>query len=195
VGAAGGLLGFPTGAKTSLSRAGAPARPKVADYPFTTLAPSLGVVRSDANRSFVIADIPGLIEGAAEGAGLGHQFLRHLQRTRMLLHVVDLAPFDPEADPVRDARAIVAELARYDAALSEKPRWLVLNKMDLIPENERKKRVRAFVKAYGTKGPVFAVAAIRGEGCRELVLAVQEWLDAHPSPSSVPGAAEEENSR
>ena len=180
-----GLLGMPNAGKSTLIRAVSAARPKVADYPFTTLAPSLGVVRSDANHSFVIADIPGLIEGAAEGAGLGHQFLRHLQRTRMLLHVVDLSPFDPDADPVRDARAIVAELARYDAALLEKPRWLVLNKIDLIPESERKKRVRAFVKAFGEKGPVFPVSAINGEGCRELVLATQGWLDAHPSSPSV----------
>jgi GTP-binding protein len=179
-----GLLGMPNAGKSTLIRAVSAARPKVADYPFTTLAPNLGVVRSDANRSFVIADIPGLIEGAAEGAGLGHRFLRHLQRTRMLLHIVDLAPFDPDADPVRDARAIVGELARYDARLLEKPRWLVLNKMDLIPEGERKKRVRAFAKAFGQRGgdPVFSVAAISGDGCRELVLAVQDWLDAHPSP-------------
>ena len=181
-----GLLGMPNAGKSTLIRAVSAAKPKVADYPFTTLAPNLGVVRADTGRSFVIADIPGLIEGAADGAGLGHQFLRHLQRTRMLLHVVDLAPFDPEADPVRDARAIVGELARYDAALMEKPRWLVLNKIDLVPENERKKRVREFVKAYGRKeadsGRVLAVAAITGEGCRELVFAIQEWLDAHPSP-------------
>ena len=181
-----GLLGMPNAGKSTLIRAVSAARPKVADYPFTTLAPSLGVVRTDSNHSFVIADVPGLIEGAAEGAGLGHQFLRHLQRTRMLLHVVDLAPFDPDADPVRDARAIVSELTRYDAALLEKPRWLVLNKMDLIPEGERRKRVRAFVKAFGQndKGevaPVFTVAAVNGEGCRELTLAIQSWLDAHPS--------------
>jgi len=179
-----GLLGMPNAGKSTLIRAVSAARPKVADYPFTTLAPNLGVVRTDGNRSFVIADIPGLIEGAAEGAGLGHQFLRHLQRTRMLLHIVDLAPFDPDADPVRDARAIVNELARYDAALLEKPRWLVLNKMDLIPETERKARVRAFVKAFGEKGRVFPVAAVNGEGCRDLVFAIQDWLDAHPSPLS-----------
>ena len=128
-----GLLGMPNAGKSTFIRAVSAARPKVADYPFTTLAPNLGVVRTDANRSFVIADIPGLIEGAADGAGLGHQFLRHLQRTRLLLHIVDLAPFDPDADPVHDARAIVAELKRYDPALHDKPRWLVLNKIDLIP--------------------------------------------------------------
>jgi len=183
-----GLLGMPNAGKSTFIRAVSAARPKVADYPFTTLAPNLGVVRTDENRSFVVADIPGLIEGAADGAGLGHQFLRHLQRTRMLLHIVDIAPFDPEADPVRDARAIVAELKRYDVALFEKLRWLVLNKIDLVPEDERAARVKAFVKAYGWKGPVFAVAAVNGEGCRALVFKIQDWLDAHPAPT--PAATE-----
>jgi GTP-binding protein len=186
-----GLLGMPNAGKSTLIRAVSAARPKVADYPFTTLAPNLGVVRTDENRSFVVADIPGLIEGAAEGAGLGHQFLRHLQRTRLLLHIVDIAPFDPEADPVRDARAIVAELERYDVALSEKPRWLVLNKLDLVPEGEREARVRAFVKAYRWKGPVFAISAVNGEGCRALVFMIQDWLDAHPVPA--PASAEPAN--
>jgi GTP-binding protein len=176
-----GLLGMPNAGKSTLIRAVSAARPKVADYPFTTLAPNLGVVRTDVTRSFVVADIPGLIEGAADGAGLGVQFLRHLQRTRLLLHVVDLAPLDPESDPVRDARAIVRELQRYDEALYAKPRWLVLNKLDLIPADERAARVKAFVKAYRWKGPVFALAAINGEGCRELVYRIQEWLDAHPA--------------
>ena len=176
-----GLLGMPNAGKSTLIRAISAARPKVADYPFTTLAPQLGVVRADANRSFVVADIPGLIEGAAEGAGLGHQFLRHLQRTRLLLHVVDLAPLDPDADPVRDARAIVRELKKYDATLHDKPRWLVLNKLDLIPADERVKRVKAFVKAYRHKGPAFEISAINGEGCRALVLAIQTWLEAHPA--------------
>ena len=176
-----GLLGMPNAGKSTLIRTISAARPKVADYPFTTLAPQLGVVRADANRSFVVADIPGLIEGAAEGAGLGHQFLRHLQRTRLLLHVVDLAPLDPDAEPVRDARAIVRELKKYDAALHAKPRWLVLNKLDLVPADERVKRVNAFVKAFRYKGPVFEIAAINGEGCRTLVLAIQTWLDAHPA--------------
>jgi GTP-binding protein len=183
-----GLLGMPNAGKSTFIRAVSAARPKVADYPFTTLAPNLGVVRTDENRSFVVADIPGLIEGAAEGAGLGHQFLRHLQRTRMLLHIVDLAPFDPDADPVRDARAIVAELARYDKALHDKTRWLVLNKLDLVPADERAARVKAFVKAYRWKGPVFAIAAVNGEGCRELVFRIQDWLDAHPAP--MPAAPE-----
>jgi GTPase len=176
-----GLLGMPNAGKSTLIRAVSAARPKVADYPFTTLAPSLGVVRTDTNRSFVVADIPGLIEGAAEGAGLGHRFLRHLQRTRLLLHVVDIAPYDPEADPVKDARAIVAELKHYDPALHDKPRWLVLNKLDLVPEAEREARVKAFVKAYRWKGPVFAIAAVSGDGCREMVFRLQDWLDAHPA--------------
>jgi GTP-binding protein len=177
-----GLLGLPNAGKSTFIRAVSAARPKVADYPFTTLAPNLGVVRTDANRSFVVADIPGLIEGAADGAGLGHRFLRHLQRTRLLLHIVDLAPFDPDADPVRDARAIVNELKRYDPALHAKPRWLVLNKLDLVPADEREARVKAFLRAYRWKGPVFGVAAINGEGCRHVVYAIQDWLDAHPKP-------------
>jgi GTP-binding protein len=174
-----GLLGMPNAGKSTLIRAISAARPKVADYPFTTLAPNLGVVRTSEARSFVVADIPGLIEGAAEGAGLGHRFLRHLQRTRLLLHLVDLAPLDTESDPVHDARAIVKELKLYDEALYDKPRWLVLNKLDLIPEEERAARVAAFVKSYRWKGPVFAITAINGEGTRELIFKIQDWLDAN----------------
>jgi GTP-binding protein len=179
-----GLLGMPNAGKSTLIRAISAARPKVADYPFTTLAPNLGVVRTSEARSFVVADIPGLIEGAAEGAGLGHRFLRHLARTRLLLHLVDLAPLDPGADPVHDARAIVKELKKYDQALHDKPRWLVLNKLDLIPQEERDARVAAFVKSYRWKGPVFAVTAINGTGCRELTFRIQDWLDAHPAYAS-----------
>jgi len=175
-----GLLGLPNAGKSTFIRAVSAARPRVADYPFTTLAPHLGVVRADASRSFVVADIPGLIEGAAEGAGLGHRFLRHLQRTRLLLHLVDLAPLDGAADPVADARAIVKELKRYDPALFDKPRWLVLNKLDLIPEPEREERVAAFVKAYRWRGPVFAIAAINGDGCKPLVYAIADWLSRNP---------------
>jgi len=174
-----GLLGMPNAGKSTLIRAISAARPKVADYPFTTLAPNLGVVRTSEARSFVVADIPGLIEGAADGAGLGHRFLRHLARTRLLLHVVDLAPLDTESDPVHDARAIVKELKLYDEALYDKPRWLVLNKLDLIPEEERASRVAQFVKAYRWKGPVFAITAINGDGCRELIFKIQDWLDAN----------------
>jgi GTP-binding protein len=182
-----GLLGLPNAGKSTLIRAISAARPKVADYPFTTLAPQLGVVRVDERRSFVVADIPGLIEGAAEGAGLGHRFLRHLSRTRLLLHLVDLAPLDPAADPVHDARAIVRELRKYDPVLHDKPRFLVLNKLDLVPPEERDARVAAFVKALRWKAPVFRISAINGEGTRELVYAVQDWLDRHP-PEDLAGA-------
>jgi GTP-binding protein len=185
-----GLLGLPNAGKSTLIRAISAARPKVADYPFTTLAPQLGVVRTDEGRSFVVADIPGLIEGAAEGAGLGHQFLRHLQRTRLLLHLVDVAPLDPDANPVADARAIVDELRKYDEALYDKPRWLVLNKLDLLPEAERETRAKAFVKTYRWKGPWFGICAIDGKGCRELIFAIQQWLDEHPpAPAEMPTAA------
>ncbi|MBP7047572.1 GTPase, partial [Thauera sp.] len=129
-------------------------------------------------RSFVIADIPGLIEGAAEGAGLGHQFLRHLQRTHLLLHLVDLAPFDPEADPVADAKAIAEELRKYDEDLYNKPRWLVLNKLDLIPEEERAERVAAFLEAYGPVERHFEISAMKGEGTQALIFAIQDLLDA-----------------
>src|SRR5512139_3100147 len=165
-----GLLGMPNAGKSSLIRAVSSATPKVADYPFTTLHPNLGVVRVDDLRSFVIADIPGLIEGAADGAGLGIRFLKHLQRTRLLLHLVDIAPIDPDADPVRDAKAIVGELVKHDPALADKPRWLVLNKLDLIPAENREKAIKDFLKAYkkATRydGPVFPIAAISGEGTR-----------------------------
>ncbi len=188
-----GLLGLPNAGKSTFIRAVSAARPKVADYPFTTLAPNLGVVRTDVGKSFVIADIPGLIDGAAEGAGLGHQFLRHLQRTRLLLHIVDLAPFDPEADPVHDARSIVEELRRYDESLYRKPRWLVLNKLDLIAPEERTARVQTFVEAYGWDGPTFAVSAVNGEGCTPLTHRIQEWLGQNPSgPSESEGHAQPE---
>ena len=172
-----GLLGMPNAGKSTFIRAVSAARPKVADYPFTTLQPNLGVVRVDANRSFVLADIPGLIEGAAEGAGLGHQFLRHLQRTHLLLHLVDLAPFDEDADPVKDAKAIVDELKKYDPALAKKPRFLVLNKADLLEPAEAEKKAKAFVKKFGWKGPWFLISGLKSAGTQELAFAVMDFLD------------------
>jgi GTP-binding protein len=170
-----GLLGMPNAGKSTFITAVSNARPKIADYPFTTLHPNLGVVRVSHEKSFVIADIPGLIEGAAEGAGLGIQFLRHLQRTRLLLHIVDLAPFD-NVDPVKEAKAIVKELKKYDESLFEKPRWLVLNKLDMVPEAERNKRVKDFVKRFGWKGPVFEISALTREGCEDLVIEIYNYL-------------------
>jgi GTP-binding protein len=174
-----GLLGMPNAGKSTFIRAVSSARPKVADYPFTTLQPHLGVVRVDTDRSFVIADIPGLIEGAAEGAGLGIQFLRHLQRTRLLLHLVDIAPFDPEADPVKDAKAIIQELRKYDQELYDKPRWLVINKIDLIEPAARRKTVEKFVKAMRWSGPHFSISAASGEGCRELSFEIMKFIESH----------------
>ena len=177
-----GLLGLPNAGKSTFIAAVSNARPKIADYPFTTLHPQLGVVRAAQGRSFVVADIPGLIEGAAEGAGLGHQFLRHLQRTRLLLHLIDVAPPDPDADPVRDARAVVAELKKYDAELAAKPRWLLINKIDLLPPEAREARVAEIVRRLRYKGPVFAVSAATREGLEPLVQRIaQAVLDA-PRP-------------
>ena len=173
-----GLLGMPNAGKSTLIRAVSSARPKVADYPFTTLQPNLGVVRVDVNRSFVMADIPGLIEGAAEGAGLGHQFLRHLQRTKLLLHLVDMAPFDESADPAREVRAIAAELRKYDPALARKPRWLVFNKADLLDAAEARRRAAALVKKLRWTRPWFVVSAIKSEGTRELAFAVMELIES-----------------
>ena len=171
-----GLLGMPNAGKSTLITAVSNARPKIADYPFTTLHPNLGVVRVAAEQSFVIADVPGLIEGAAEGAGLGHRFLRHLQRTHLLLHLVDMAPFDEAVDPVAQAKAIVAELKKYDPELHAKPRWLVLNKMDMVPEGEREARTKDFIKRFRWKGPVFQVSALTREGCEPLMRAVYDHV-------------------
>ena len=181
-----GLLGMPNAGKSTLIRAVSAARPKVADYPFTTLHPNLGMVSVDQNRSFVMADIPGLIEGAAEGAGLGHRFLKHLARTRLLLHVVDVAPMDQAIDPVRDAKAIVDELRKYDEALYEKPRWLVLNKVDLLPENEREKACKKFIRSLGWKGKSFIISAISGEGCGGLVYAIMDYLEQESAKQEEP---------
>ena len=181
-----GLLGMPNAGKSTFIAAVSNARPKIADYPFTTLHPNLGVVRVGPEQSFVVADIPGLIEGASEGAGLGHQFLRHLQRTRLLLHVVDMAPFDDAVDPVAQAKAIVAELKKYDAALHDKPRWLVLNKLDMVPAEERAARVKDFVKRYKWKGPVYEISALTREGCDPLVKAIFQHVHAEQLAQNAP---------
>jgi GTPase len=177
-----GLLGMPNAGKSTLIAAISNARPKIADYPFTTLHPNLGVVRAAPEQSFVVADVPGLIEGASEGAGLGLQFLRHLQRTKLLLHIVDLAPFDEGVDPVAQARAIVKELKTYDAELHAKPRWLVLNKIDMIPADERAQRVKDFVRRFRWKGPVFAISALAREGLDPLVRAAYNHVAALRRP-------------
>jgi GTP-binding protein len=171
-----GLVGLPNAGKSTLLAAVSAAKPKIAGYPFTTLHPQLGVVRA-AGASFVLADIPGLIEGAAEGAGLGHQFLRHLARTRLLLHLVDIAPVYEGTDPVREAKAIVQELKKYDETLYRKPRWVVLNKIDMVPAEERTAAVKRFLKGLGWKGKSFIISALTGEGCRELTFAVMEHLE------------------
>ena len=152
------------------------ARPRIADYPFTTLHPNLGVVRVGPEQSFVVADLPGLIEGASEGAGLGHLFLRHLQRTRLLLHIVDLAPFDDSVDPVAQAKAIVGELKKYDEALYKKPRWLVLNKLDMVDNDQRAAIVKDFVKRFKFKGPVFEISALTREGCDQLIKTIYKHV-------------------
>jgi GTPase len=182
-----GLLGLPNAGKSTLVRSVSSARPKVADYPFTTLNPSLGVVRVAPDASFVIADIPGLIEGAAEGAGLGHQFLRHLARTRLLLHLVDIAPADAGADPVQGARVIAGELRRYDEGLLRKPRWLVFNKADAAPDADE--RIARTLRRLRWKGPWFKVSALSGAGCRELCTAAYRFLAAPPKDARARRAA------
>jgi GTP-binding protein len=172
-----GLLGLPNAGKSTLIRSVSAARPKVADYPFTTLHPQLGVVAVGPLKSFVMADIPGLIEGAAEGVGLGIRFLKHLQRTRVLLHLVDIAPLDPGADPVAGARAIVKELKKFSPALAKKPRWLVLNKIDLLPADECAARCDEIVRRLRYKGPVFRISGVTGEGTAQLCQAVMRHLE------------------
>ena len=190
-----GLLGLPNAGKSTLIRAVSAARPKVADYPFTTLYPNLGVVSIESHRSFVIADIPGLIEGAAEGAGLGIQFLKHVSRTLLLLHMVDVAPYDG-SDPVESVRIIEGELAKFSADLAARDRWLVLNKLDLLPEDEREARCADIIQRLNWQGPVFQVAALSKQGTERMMQAImqhlelqreQELLQAnseHPSPDA-----------
>ena len=181
-----GLLGMPNAGKSTLIAAISNARPKIADYPFTTLHPNLGVVRVGPEQSFVVADVPGLIEGASEGAGLGHQFLRHLQRTELLLHLVDMAPFDDTVDPVAQARAIIQELKTYDPKLHAKPRWLVLNKIDMLPPEERDAKVKDFVRRLRWKGPVFAISALAHEGLEALTRAAYQHVATTRHPSVTP---------
>jgi GTP-binding protein len=173
-----GLLGMPNAGKSTLITAISNARPRIADYPFTTLHPNLGVVRVGPEQSFVVADLPGLIEGASEGAGLGHLFLRHLQRTRLLLHIVDVAPFDEGVDTVAQAKAIVNELKKYDDGLYKKPRWLVLNKLDMVASEDRAALIKDFVKRFKFKGPVFEISALTREGCEPLVKEIYKHVKA-----------------
>jgi len=177
-----GLLGMPNAGKSTLIRAVSAARPKVADYPFTTLEPNLGMIRIDQNRSFVMADIPGLIEGAAEGIGLGHRFLKHLTRTRLLLHIIDMAPLNEDTDLVHEARALVKELQKYDQALYEKPRWLVLNKTDMMSEEERAELCRQFVDKLEWEGKYFMISALTGEGCQRLTYEIMDYLEQNLPP-------------
>ncbi len=172
-----GLLGLPSAGKSTFIRSVSAARPKVADYPFTTLHPNLGVVSIESHRSFVIADLPGLIEGAAEGAGLGIRFLKHLARTRLLLHLVDVSPFGETRDPVEDAKSIVRELEKYSDDLAGKERWLVLNKWDLVPEEEREAKYQSIIDGLQWEGPVFKVTAISGEGTRDLMYRIMEKIE------------------
>jgi len=172
-----GLLGAPNAGKSTLTRAISAARPKVADYPFTTLHPQLGVVRVDTDRSFVVADIPGLIEGAAAGAGLGIQFLKHLERTRLLLHIVDACAELSGGDVVATYRAVEGELGQYSDALADRPRWLVLNKLDLLPPEQRKKRTAAIVRKLKWKGPVYGISALTADGTKRLVQDVMSYLE------------------
>ncbi len=184
-----GLLGFPNAGKSTLIRAISAATPKVADYPFTTLHPNLGVVRAAADRSFVVADIPGLIEGASEGAGLGVHFLKHLQRTRVLWHVVDLAPFEEGPPSNKQVRAIERELKKFDPALLEKPRWLVLNKADMLPDGEAELRAKALKRSLRWKGPVYLVSALERKGLEPLIYATMDALDAIKRPAEPDQAA------
>ncbi len=186
-----GLLGFPNAGKSTFIRAVSAATPRVADYPFTTLRPHLGVVRIETDRSFVIADIPGLIEGAADGTGLGIQFLKHLARTSLLLHIVDIAPFEGEADPARQVRAIEAELGKYDPELLERPRWLVLNKADLLPPESREKTAKALIRKLKWKQPWYLASAIARENTWSICLDIQRWFDEQRRNDAEEAAAAE----
>ncbi len=186
-----GLLGMPNAGKSTFIRAVSAAKPKVADYPFTTLVPNLGVVRLDATRSFVVADIPGLIEGAADGAGLGVRFLKHLQRTRILLHIVDVAPYDG-SDPVETAQSIQAELSKYSDTLAQKPCWLVLNKFDLVPEDEREALAERIISELDWTGPVYQITAINKDGTQKVIGDIMQYIEELPDePEEQPVDVEE----
>lgn len=172
-----GLLGLPNAGKSTFIRAVSAARPKVADYPFTTLIPNLGVVRVDDYRSFVVADIPGVIEGAAEGAGLGIQFLRHISRTRLLLHMVDVAPYHGSDDPVDNANTVINELQKYSPKLYAKDRWLILNKIDLLPEDEREQRCDDIITRLQWHGPVYRISAMGKQGTQALIFDLMDQLE------------------
>jgi len=172
-----GLLGLPNAGKSTLIRSMSSAKPKVADYPFTTLYPNLGVVSIESHRSFVMADIPGLIEGAADGAGLGTRFLRHLNRTRILLHLVDVAPMEGTGDPVADAQSIIAELEKFNPDLAEKERWLVLNKTDLLDESAVDELEQQLTAALNWEGPVYRISAIGSVGTRKLAGDIMTHLE------------------
>ena len=177
-----GLVGLPNAGKSTFIRAVSAARPRVADYPFTTLYPHLGVVRVDADRSFVVADVPGLVEGAAEGVGLGVRFLKHVARTRLLLHLVDAAPPEGPSDIPSSVRVIAHELERHDPALAKRERWLVLNKMDLVAPAQRDEYRRRLLDDVGWTGPAFAISAATGEGCRNLSLRIMQHLEEAADP-------------
>ena len=172
-----GLLGMPNAGKSSLIRTVSSARPKVADYPFTTLHPNLGVVRVDDLRSFVIADIPGVIEGAAEGAGLGLQFLKHLSRTGLLLHVVDIAPYESDESPISAARKIITEVEKWSDELTQKPRWLVLNKIDNVPDDEIEALAQDIVTQLHWQGPLYTISALRNQGTQALMYDIMNFLE------------------
>ncbi|SFG88830.1 Obg family GTPase CgtA [Neptunomonas qingdaonensis] len=188
-----GLLGLPNAGKSTFVRAVSAATPKVADYPFTTLVPSLGVVRTERNRSFVVADIPGIIEGAAEGAGLGIRFLKHLARNRVLLHIVDMAPWD-EQTPEQSAKVVVEELTKFSPTLAAQPRWLVLNKLDMVPADEQDERCQSVIDALGWEGPVYRISAIDKGGVKPLTMDLQNFLDERAAAFAAdPELQQEEN--